>query len=50
MPLKKQHNQKVNIESTKEDLKTVKEIEKIEGKAWIDIVYAKNGIRRKERR
>lgn len=42
--------QKANVETVNENLAIAKEVEAKEGKAWVDLIYKKNGLKPPERR
>ena len=49
IPLWKKVQKKLDKEKAEDDLLIVEEIEEIEGKTWVDLVYAINGMRRPEK-
>lgn len=47
---RKAKTQKANIETVNENLAIAREVEAKEGKAWVDLIYKKNGLKPPERR
>lgn len=49
IPLWKKKQKRINKEVAKDNLKLVENLEKQNGKAWVDLVYKANGIKKKKR-
>lgn len=47
---RKAKTQKANIETVNENLAIAREVEAKEGKAWVDLIYKKNGLKPPGRR
>lgn len=44
-PIKKRTVRKADMEVVSDNLKTITEVEKAEGKGWVNLIYRKNGLK-----